>query len=509
MSIQEMLKSANEHLRAGRFAEVERLCEQILRTDPNQPDALSLMSIAARQTGRIEAAVQWASRAAAARPNVAEFHANLAEFSRQAGNLDQAVESFSKAIALKPNEPTFHNSLGTIYTDQRRYDLAEAEYRRAVQLRPDYADAYLNLGSVLRHLDRLDEAIDATSRAVQLQPNSSKAYTNLALLLTDQEKFPEAIAAYQRAIAARPDDPQAHWSLGTLYLLLGHSSQGWREYQWRPQPVQVPGPTWNGEDLHGKTILLHTEQGFGDAIQFARFIPLAAARGAKIILACNPELENLFADFREFAQIIPFGKPLPPSDVHCSLLNLHLAMGITPDAFAATIPYLKSRSELLLAWQKKLGDKRETLRVGLVWAGRAEHKDDARRSIRPELLAPLLAVKDVQFFSLQKGPAAGQAAALNLIDFTADLYDFTDTAAFIHHLDLVITVDTAVAHLAGAMGKPVWVFLAAIPDWRWMLNRPDSPWYPTMRLFRQQRRGDWTTPIDQAARELAALARSR
>ena len=485
------------------------MAAQILQLQPDHPGAMNLMAITARQTNRFEAAVQWASRAAAASPNIPAFHANLAEFSRLAGNVDQSIASFSRAIELMPNEPTFHNSLGTIHAELRHNEIAERYFLRAIELRPGYADAYTNLGISLRELGRIDEAAEATARAIHLDSMSAKAFGNLALMLTDQKKFPEAIAAYQRAISIQPDDARAHWSLGMLYLLLGDAEQGWREYRWRPQAIRFPGPAWNGEDLSGKTILLHTEQGFGDAIQFARFIPAAAAKGGRIILACHPDLEKLFADFSQFAQIVQMGKPLRPFDVHCSLLDLHLALGLKAEAIATRVPYIKARGELSSAWRQKLGEKQAKLRVGLVWAGRPQHKDDSRRSIRPQLLAPLLATENAEFFSLQKGPAASQAAELKLIDFTPEMRDFTDTAAFIDQLDLVITVDTAVAHLAGAMGKPVWVLLAAIPDWRWMLDREDSPWYPTMRLFRQKNRGNWTAPIDEAARELAALARSR
>jgi tetratricopeptide (TPR) repeat protein len=506
ISVEESLKTAAEHQRAGRFAEAEALCAQILVEQPNHRDALHLLSIVAMQTGRIEMAVDLAARAAAAHPLVAELHANLGEFSRQAGKLDQSIASFQRAIALKPDEPTFHNSLGTVLGEKRQPEIAAKEFERAIQLKPDYADAYGNLGGALRELGRLDEAHAAMTAAVRLQPHTAVVHQNLALVLADQRKFSEAIDSYRRAIAIQPDSREAHWHLGMLYLLLGDLERGWPEYQWRPGvTVRFAQPYWTGEDLHGKTILLYAEQGFGDAIQFVRYVPMVAARGGRIVLACHPELTRLLSDI---APVAVAGHPTPPFDVHCSLLSIPFAMGTTPDNIPTHVPYLKPGEELSAKWRRRLGEKTGKLRVGLVWAGRPEHRNDARRSLRFEQLTPLLAVDGIEFVSLQKGLAIKPTGASRMIDFTSELQDFADTAALIESLDLVITVDTAVAHLAGAMGKAVWVLLPSMPDWRWMLDREDSPWYPTMRLFRQPGCGDWETPIRKVAEALTQSAGS-
>jgi tetratricopeptide (TPR) repeat protein len=499
-----ILQKAQEQQRAGRFTEAEALCAQILREQPDDLDALHLLSIVAKQTGRIEMAVDLAARAAAAHPLLAELHANLGEFSRQAGKPDQSVASFQRAIALKPQEPTFHNGLGLALGERRQPEIAVKEFERAIQLKPDYADAYGNLGGALRELGRFDEAHAAMTAAVRLQPHAARAHQNLALVLADQRKFSEAIESYCRAIAIQPDFRQAHWDLGMLYLLLGDFERGWREYQWRPGAShRFAQPQWAGEDLHGKTILLYAEQGFGDAIQFVRYVPMVAARGARIVLACHAELTRLLGDV---APVAVLGQPLPPFDVHCSLLSLPFAMGTTRDNIPAHVPYLKPGEELSAKWRQRVGERTGRPRVGLVWAGRPEHPNDARRSVRFEMLTPLLAVEGVEFVSLQKGLAIKQTGAWRTIDFTSELEDFSDTAALIESLDLVITVDTAVAHLAGAMRKAVWLLLPFMPDWRWMLDREDSPWYPTMRLFRQRDRGDWSVPIERMARELAAMA---
>ena len=491
------LGSAEEHARAGRFGEAEKICQRVLRERPRDPGTMVLYSILARQRGEFAVAVDRAAKAAEAHPEIAEIHANLGEFSRLAGKMEQSIASFELAIRLKPLEPTFHNSLATVFCEIRRHESAVKEYERAVQLKPDYAQAWSNLGAVLRELGRLDEAAEAIGTALRFEPQLAGAHLNLAIVRTDQERFGEAFESYGRAIAIQPDFREAHWSLGMLHLLLGNTERGWPEYQWRPTLApRFAKPIWKGEDLSGKTILLHTEQGLGDTIQFARYIPMLAEKGARTVLACQQPLTRLLSGF---APILSVGQPFPVYDFHCPLLNLPMVFGTNPGNIPAHIPYLKANDDLSKDWKRRLGDKGAKKRVGLVWAGRPQHRDDSRRSISFEQLAILLQMPGVDFFSLQMGPPAKQAAGSPIIDLTAELHDFCDTAALIENLDLVITVDTAVAHLAGAMGKPVWVLLARIPDWRWMLERADSPWYPTMRLYRQKRRGDWATVVAEIA----------
>jgi tetratricopeptide (TPR) repeat protein len=506
IAIQNALRAVEEHQRAGRLVEAESVCKQILKQQPRHPGALLLFTVLARQQGQIAVAVQRAAHAVSMHPEIAEFHANLAEFSRQAGNLQQAIASFERAIQLKPLEPTFHNSLGTTHNDSRRYELAASAYQRAIQLKADYSDAWNNLGCVLRELGRLDEATEAIATALRFDPRRAGTHVNLAIVRTSQERFPDAIESYSRAIAIQPDFPDAHYSLGMLYLLLGDMERGWPEYQWRPTLApRFSKPIWKGEDLSGKTIVLHDEQGLGDTIQFVRYVPMLAEKGAKVIMACQEELTRLLSDV---VPVIAVGKPFPSYDFHSPLLHLPMVFGTNLQNIPAPIPYLKANDELSKEWLRRIDPKPAKLRVGLVWAGHAKHREDSRRSLPLERLAPLLKTPDVQFFSLQTGPPARQAVGSPITDLTADLHDFCDTAALIENLDLVITVDTAVAHLAGAMGKPVWVLLPRVPDWRWMLERTDTPWYPTMRLLRQKQRGDWDHPIAEAAAELAKLAKS-
>jgi len=501
MSVTKALELAMQHHRSGRLAEAESFCHSVLSQEPGNADALNLLSIIARQSGRIELAVEFAARGAAAHPHIAEFHANLGEFSRLAGKPDMAVASFQRAIELKPNEPTFHNHLGMALGGMRQYEMAAREYQRAIELKPDYAEAYACLSGPLRQLDRLAEADAAIRTAIRLQPDMPAAQHNLAVVLADQGRFQEAIAAYSRAIELKPDSVEARCHLGELYLLLGDFERGWKEHEWR-LPIAYPNNPrrWDGGELNGKTILLYGEQGFGDVIQFVRYVPMVAEKGGRIILVCHEKLVRLLAGVPHIAQIVSLKQPTPAFDVFCPLLSLPLALGTTLHNIPANVPYLKSE-------RPRLAKKPHVLRVGLAWAGNPEHWDDLRRSIPLEQFAPFSAIPGIEFYSLQIGPATRQkndsSAPLPLIDLTADLHDFADTAAIVANLDLVISVDTAAAHLAGAMGKPVWILLAAMPDWRWMLKREDSPWYPTMRLFRQESTGSWSHVIRRVVDSLA------
>jgi len=502
-SIQNLLKSAEQHLKAGQLLEAERLCNEILRQQPNNPHALNLLAILARRQGHITKAVEIVARAVKAHPNVPEFRANLGEFSRVAGQLEQSIASFRRAIDLKPQEPTFHNSLAMVLFETRDFESAIAEYRRAIQLKPDYAIAYNNLAGTLRESGRLDEAADTIADVLRLFPRLARAHLNEAIILADKEQFSQAAESYRRAIDIEPDFAEAHWSLGTLLLLLGDMERGWREYQWRPGSTpRASTPLWTGQDLRGKTILLHGEQGLGDSLQFIRYVPMLAEKGANIWFLCQPELSRLLGGF---VQVLQPGQPFPPHDFHCPLLNLPMILDTNLQNIPTPIPYLHAQPELSQQWSQRLGKKNARLRVGLVWAGRPEHRNDVRRSIRFDQLSPILKQPNIEFFNLQKGPAAQQAGNSSIAGLGSELQDFADTAALIEHLDLIITVDTAIAHLTGAMGRPTWVLLARVPDWRWLLDRTDSPWYPTLRLFRQRALNQWDDPIREVAQAMSAF----
>ena len=505
---------------AGQFQEAEAVYRQILEREPNNPYVLNLLGVLAHQTGRQQAAIQWIGRAISIKPAVAEFHNGLGEAYRASGQLDQAMACYEKAIALKRGCVEAHINLGNALQDKGLLDEAVAAYGAAIQIRPDSAEAHNNLGSALRQKGQLDEAVAAYREAIRLKPDYADAYGNLGGALAVNGQADDAIAACERAIQLKPDLAEAHFTRSVMRLLKGDFAQGWAEYEWRwrrkdapPPRWNFPQPIWRGPDPSGRTILVHAEQGFGDMLQFVRYAPLLAGRGAKVIVECHPQLKSLLQGMKGVERVLAAPEPLPPFDLHAPLLSLPPAFGTTLETIPAEVPYLRADPDLVEAWRARLaadGGPSTMLRVGLAWAGRSTYKADRDRSVSLSALAPLAEVKGVRFHSLQKGEPARQARTpppgMNLVDLTDELKDFADTAALIANLDLVVSVDTAVVHLAGAMARPVWTLIPSVPDWRWLLDREDSPWYPTMRLFRQTARGDWGGVVNRVAHELRNLA---
>jgi hypothetical protein len=381
-----------------------------------------------------------------------------------------------------------------------------------VKLKTRDAVAFHDLGSALGDAGQIDESIAAYRQAIQIDPNYAEAHRNLGVTLLRAGQIAESTAATLDALRLKPEDAEAHWSYSINLLAQGDFVRGWPEYEWRwrrktfTSPARnFSQPQWEGGNLKGRTILLHAEQGLGDTIQFVRYVPMVAERGGRVILNCQPGLERLFSQMPSIQQIVTTGE-MPPFDVHCPLMSLPLAFKTNLTSIPASIPYLKTDPVLAKAWKDRLEPESTGYRIGLVWAGSAIHRRDRDRSIPLAQFATLAEVTNAVFFSLQKGPGSKDipSSGLAIRDFTSEFSDFTDTAAFLDCLDLVITVDTAVAHLAGAMGKAAWVLLPFSPDWRWLLAREDSPWYPTMRLFRQRSLGDWSAPIGQLVEALRA-----
>jgi hypothetical protein len=355
-------------------------------------------------------------------------------------------------------------------------------------------------------------------RALKLRPDSAATLNNVGNILHGQGRISEAAEVYRRALRIKPDYGLVHWNLGLMLLLQGELEQGWTEYEWRLQVKQFGPrtvfnrPQWDGGDLDGQRIVFHAEQGFGDVIQFARYLPEIARRGGRIVLACHTEMHRLMRSAGrtrgEVGSLVEdWVMPdamLPAYDTHCPMMSLPKAMGTTlANIPLEMIPYIWTEPALQEQWRKRLEGVRD-LKVGVAWAGRSTHPNDRNRSFALQTLAPLAGVKGVRLFSLQKGEPARQTkeAGFEITDWTEELEDFADTAAMVEQLDMVISADTSVVHLAAAMGKPTWVLLPFVPDWRWMMDREDSPWYPSMRLFRQPKIGDWQTPI---ARVVEAL----
>jgi hypothetical protein len=353
-------------------------------------------------------------------------------------------------------------------------------------------------------LDRIGQAADLFRQAVALNPRDSASWNNLGKCLKELNRLDDSVAAYERALEISSDYPNARFGRGTSLLAAGRLEEGFKDYEWRRRLLaarKFGRPEWTGNQIGGKTLFLYAEQGYGDALQMVRFIPLARERGARIVLECRPDLETLFNYSRSAEQVVPFGAPVPAFDYFLPLASLPHVLGVTRETISQQTPYLQAPPNRSLA-----SARNGKLKVGLVWAGSPDHQQDAARSIRLEALMPVLQVPGTSFFSLQKPVPERDHPCLNgfsdRINSDLPLKDFLETASIINALDLVITVDTAVAHLAGALGKPVWVLLQHSPDWRWSLDSADTPWYPTMKLFRQSERNHWDKPIASVAEAL-------
>jgi tetratricopeptide (TPR) repeat protein len=508
------LGNALDH--AGRLDEAIAEFQQVVRLEPNFVEAYNNLGNVLGKQKRYQEAIDAYCQALRLAPDHCAALSNLGVALWALGRMDEALAACHRAIAAKPEFADAHNSLGIVLKAMKQFDAAAAAFLEAVRLRPEFAQAHSNLANVLFDLGRVDEAIAAAREALRLNPNYPQALNNLGVALWAKGEFDPAIIAYRRAISLLGDDPAAHFNLGAALLLKGDFHEGWRENEYRLKVKEFTArarvcaqPKWDGGELHGRTILLDVEQGLGDTIQFVRYVPRVAGRGGRVILACQPELVRLMQSAPGVEQVISRDAPAT-FDVYYPLVSLPYAFDTDLNSIPAEVPYLRVDPVVAEIWARRLGPGDGRFRVGLAWAGHPGHARDRERSISLARLGPLASRGGVVFYSLQKGDAASQAAhpppGMELNDFTADIADFADTAGLILQLDLVICVDTAVAHLAGALGKPVWVLLPYVPDWRWLLDREDSPWYPTMRLLRQKTRGAWETVVERAAEMLKSLA---
>jgi Tfp pilus assembly protein PilF len=460
-----------------------------------------------QQAGRLADAVALYDQVLLHRPGVSGVHSNRGAALAGLGKLGDAKDAYLRAIALDPGAVDAYNNLGNVLCDLGRPQDAEIALREAVKLKPECALAFSNLGTSLEAQGRLAEAEAAYRQAVALDPNLADAYDNLGNVLRQLGQWQASAEALNRAIALNPNDPQAHVNQGVLLLLTGNFDRGWTEYEWRWQAKdahrnmrRVDEPRWHGvEAIAGKTILLQGEQGYGDAIQLCRYAPLVAARGAKVILDVDRPLAALMSGVAGVAAVITKDDPMPAIDLHCPLMSLPLAFSTRIDTIPSRVPYLAVPETARRGWQNRLPMNGRP-RIGLAWSGRPTHNNDRNRSIDLRALLPLLDC-DASFVSLQKDVRSDDMAVLgerlDILHFGDQLADFADTAAVIDQLDLVISVDTAVAHLAGALGRPFWLLLPHAPEWRWLLERNDSPWYPTARLFRQPATRQWEPVVEQ------------
>jgi Flp pilus assembly protein TadD len=497
-SFDRSLKLAFEMQNAGRGAEAESLCRVLMNIRPQDAQLLFLLGMVLHKAGRNEEAVEWLSLAAQYQPQSARIFGGLGCAHQKLGDHPRAATAFERALKLEPQSAATEYNLGGTCYKLGQVGKAEALFRSAVEKNPLDSACWNNLGKCLKELNRLDESIAAYNRALEIAPDY-------------------ALARYGRAVSL---------------LTAGRYPEGFRDYEWRwhlVTPRQFPQPEWSGNPAPGRTLLLHAEQGFGDAMQMVRFVPAARERVGRVILECRPGLEKLFQYSKCADTVIPYGTEIPPFDFRLSLISLPRVLGVTLDTIPNRTPYLQAPS---CEWLPPAQPDR--LKVGLAWAGNPEHHQDAARSLRLEQLAPILRVPGVVFYNLQQPVPTDDEVCLRqfsaAVQSNLKLADFVDTASVIAGMDLVISVDTAVAHLAGALGKPVWILLQHSPDWRWLLNRPDSPrgvitsnpnaqpapllhgaspWYPAAQLFRQAERNKWETPILRIAEMLQTKSGKR
>jgi tetratricopeptide (TPR) repeat protein len=532
--------------------------ERAIKLKPDHVDAYFDRATALEHLGRDHDVLRSLDLALALKPNFTDAQIKRGNVLRRLSRSREALTAYQKALSADPDNAEAWFQQGNALHDQKQYEDALTSYRKAVALRPDYAEAQFNLGNTLKDQDHLEEALSAYDKALEIAPDFAQALTNRGFVqfylqrplealesydravelgdesvdllfnrgstLEDLQRFDEAVASYQLAQHIDPQAPSPHWNESLCRLLLGDFEEGWKKYEWRWSTEQMRDhqrkftqPLWLGEQsLAGKTILLHAEQGFGDTLQFVRYAPELARRGARVLLQVQPSLKSLLSSVPGVAQVYGQDEFVFSFDYHCPLMSLPLACKTLKGEDIPRGPYVTVDPAKWASWHARL-PTRPSLRVGLVWAGNprannlAANRLDQLRSISFDTLAPVVALaKDnpaIEFYSLQVGDKASaqlknHAVGSLVKDFSSDLRDFSETAALISHLDLVITVDTAVCHLAGAMGKPVWLLNRFNTCWRWQLERQDTPWYTNFRIFRQPEAGDWNSVIAEVRQAL-------
>ena len=495
------------------------MCRQILKADPRYPEAWTLRAMIANDLDDPQAALGHIERALASAPGVATYHSNRGAVLQKLDRPAEAETAFLEAIRLAPAQSEFHNSLGNVYLDLKRPADAEASYRRALELRPDYADAHYHLGNLLGDTagpgerNRLAESEKILRRAIELKPDLPEAYNSLGKTMMVQGRIDQAEAFFRRALELKPAAADFNGNLAVLQLLKGDYEQGWKQYEWRwkTRGYRLPPysqPAWDGSPLDGRTILLHPEQGYGDLFQFIRYAPLVKERGGTVLFHCPRAVLDLVAHLPRHRPARSRGAPLPAFDWYAPLASLPRHFGTTLATVPARVPYLFADAALVERWRRRVAPA-GGLKIGIVWQGSPRDTGDISRSVPLGEFAPLARVAGVNLFSLQVLAGHEQLQGLGgrfpVTDLGGefDVETFNDAAAAVQSLDLVVCVDTALAHLAGALGKPVWLALALTPDWRWLLEREDSPWYPTVRLFRQSRSGEWAGVFARLAEAVA------
>ncbi|WP_323120565.1 tetratricopeptide repeat protein [Burkholderia alba] len=489
---------------------------EAIATQPDFVEALYNSAVALERLGRPQEALQRCARVLALEPGHAKAHATRGNALLHLKQFDDALQAYARALELEPGSPDALCNQGTALRELGRHDEALQCYDAALARAAQLPQAWCNRGNVLQEQQRFDAALESFDRALALDPSYVTAWFNRGSALFEMHRFDDALAAHDRALALDPHHVDAHFAQGFILLRQGDFERGWSKYEWR---LRNPGnehaervfaqPRWSGDTpLDGRTILIYAEQGFGDTLQFCRYATLLRDAGARVVLEVQPALRALMGSLSGPAEVIAAGDAPPPFDCHCPLPSLPFSFGTGLPTIPARTPYLHADPALARQWADRLGERRRP-RVGLAWSGNPGHRNDRHRSMDFSMFAPLLDL-DVEWISVQKDARAQDAALLARTPvrrFDADLRDFSDTAALIRSLDLVVTVDTSVAHLTGALGRPVWILLPHLSEWRWLTGRDDSPWYPDARLFRQTRTGDWPHVVEAVRGALAERMR--
>jgi tetratricopeptide (TPR) repeat protein len=560
--IKVLLDAAFENHKLGHFSDALTGYYKILELDPRHFETLQLIGFLAYENGKYSDSVDFLTLALQVQPKDAKVFNSRGLAQQKNGNLNLALHDFSQAIHLDNSYYEAFNNRGNLYLSSMHYLDALSDFDSAISVYPDYSDAWCNKGVVLQKMTKFDDAKNCYQKAIKLNPKFAIAHSNLGTLYRDLEQYDlacdhlkialnldaryvdayynmgmvfhlgkmmphQAIQYYKKALEINCRLSIARWNMSHCHLMLGNYGYGWRDYESRWQLEGLPAnflrtfeaPLWLGDvSLAGKTILLHAEQGLGDTLQFCRYVKLVAGLGAKVLLEVQPALINVLKDLEGVDTIFSIGDPLPVIDCHCPLMSLPLAFKTTLETIPNQTPYIQASANKVTYWSNRLGSKRRP-RVGLVWSGgfRPDQPEvwatNARRNIGLDQIAKLK-MEEVDFYSLQKGDPAEQELRNrqnevwpedNFYNYTNELVDFSDTAGLIANLDLVISVDTSTAHLAGALGKPVWILNRFDSCWRWLLDRDDSPWYPTAKLYRQTNIGDWDSLLDSVRIDLRKM----
>jgi tetratricopeptide (TPR) repeat protein len=514
-NLSRLQRQAYNSFREGDLDKAERLCAGILEYRGDDFDALHLLGLLNLQRRRMVEALRFLSKALQVNSGSVDAMSNLGLALHASGRFEEAVANYRSALLLAPGHPEILYNLGNASLELGRIDEALVNFDEVLAKNPGHVGALVNRGNTLVRFNRPVEAMSCYDQALAAMPGHPQILTNRGHALRRLDRPAEALVDFEAALVKGADFPEAHFEAAMTRLTLGDFDAGWREYAWRWKTAAFAGkrrrlsaPLWlGGVPVSGKTILLHAEQGFGDTIQFIRYAPLLASRGAKVVCEVQGELRSLLSQFDDI-DVIAEGEPLPRFDLHCPLLSLPHAFGTKPETIPAAVPYFAAPTERVADWRARLPQGGP--RAGFVWSGSPSHKNDINRSIPLSRLAALFEDSPLHCFSLQSELRDTDREALrdlpNLVHLGDDLADFADTAAVIALLDIVVSVDTSVAHLAGALGKPVLILLPNAADFRWMRNRDDSPWYPTAKLLRQPAFGDWDSVIARLGDELRSFA---